>query len=115
MKSKDRSIEEMDRKQRESEIIEQNLKKILEEEVNQKALKIGRKVLDEMYLHNLDKIEINIRKSEVFDWLITVDVGEHPTTCLENDEIEFIRKGNLQEEFNNSRVQGIAQYRRSQF
>ena len=96
MKSKDRSIEEMDRERREAEIIEQNLKKILEEEVNQKALKIGRKVLDEIYLHDTDKITVFVRKSSLFDWDI-VEVDVHSITGLFENEVKFIREGNLKE------------------
>ena len=35
----------------------------LEEEINKRALKIGRKVLDEICLHSENSIEVSIRKS----------------------------------------------------
>ena len=75
---------------------ERSKKDLLEETINKKALKIGREVLDEIYLHDEESIEVTIRKSEVFSWSV-VDVGVHQVTGLHGDEIEFIKREGLRE------------------
>ena len=79
-------------KQREGDVLDENI----EEELNKRALKIGRKVFDEVYLHGEDKIEVSIRKSFLFGWSV-VDVGVHSVTGLFDSEIDFIRKNGLRE------------------
>ena len=112
---KDKSIEEMDEEQRQAEILEENLEKIMETEINKRALKIGRKILDEMYLHGEDKIVVYIRRSSILD-LDIIEIGAHQITGLLDNEVEFIKNGNLKEKIINLKAhQGIAQYRRSQF
>jgi hypothetical protein len=75
---------------------EKSKEDILEETINKRALKIGRKVLDEMYLHGENKVEVSIRKSDIFYWSI-VDVGVHSVTGLFRDEIKFIKEEGLSE------------------
>lgn len=75
---------------------ERSKEEILEETINKRALKIGRKVLDEMYLHGENKVEVSIRKSSIFYWSI-VDVGVHSVTGLFRNEIKFIKEGGLVE------------------
>ena len=82
-----------DKKQSEVEITDEN--RMFEELLNKRALKIGRKVLDEICLHN-EEIKVNIRKSEFFDWFV-IDIGVHSVTGLIDKEIEFIKKGGLRE------------------
>lgn len=91
----DKSIQKLEKEQREVEVFDKNIRGILEEILNKKGLKIGRKVLDEIYLHK-DKIEVSIRKSNFFDYYI-VKVGVHQVTGLHEDEIEFIKKEGLRE------------------
>ena len=111
----DKSIEEMDEEQRQAEISEENAKGMLEEELNEKALKIGRKVLDEIYLHSENRIEVIARRSSLFG-LDIIEVGVHQITGLLGNEVEFIMEGNLKERITNLKTyQGIAQYRRSRF
>ena len=92
----DNSIEELDKEQRDVEVFDENLERMLEETINKKALKIGRKVLDEIYFHGEDEIQVSIRKSKLFDWSV-VDVGIHKITGLLEDEIKFISDANLTE------------------
>ena len=75
---------------------EKSKEDILEETINKRALKIGRKVLDEMYLHGENKVEVSIRKNDIFYWSI-VDVGVHSVTGLFRDEIKFIKEDGLSE------------------
>jgi len=89
-KGEDEFIKELDKEQRDIEVFD--------EKINKKALKIGRKVLDEMCLHNENKIEINIRKSDLFDWSV-IEVGVHTITGLLKDEIEFIKREGLREKY----------------
>ncbi len=72
------------------------INKKIEEELNKRALKIGRKVLDEMYLHGEDKATVKIRKSDHFDWYV-VKVGTHYATGLFDNQIEFIKREGLRE------------------
>ena len=62
---------------------------VLEEEINKRALKIGRKVLDELCLHGENTIEVSIRKRDMFGWY-SVYVGSHLVTGLLDSHIEFI-------------------------
>ena len=94
--SEDKSIKELEREQRGVEIFDENIDRMLEETLNKRALKIGRKVLDEIFLHGEDKIEVSIRKSSVFYWSI-VDVGVHSVTGLFRDEINYIKREGLSE------------------
>lgn len=99
VENEDKSIQESNMEQRETEILDENVEKILEEEINEKALKIGRKVLDEIYLHDIDKIKVRIRKkSNLFNFSI-VEVGVHSVTGLFDNEIKFIKEGNLKEKY----------------
>ena len=75
---------------------EKSEEEILEESINKKALKLGKKVLSEIYLHGEDKIEVSIGKSELFDWSV-VEVGVHKVTGLLENEIEFIKREGLRE------------------
>jgi len=72
------------------------INKKVEEELNKRALKIGRKVLDEMCLHGEDKATVKIRKSNLFDWYV-IKVGMHYATGLFDDQIEFIKREGLRE------------------
>ena len=76
--------------------MEKSKEEILEETINKKALKIGRKVLDEMYLHGEDKVEVSIRKKNIFYWFV-VDVGVHSVTGLFRNEINYIEREGLAE------------------
>lgn len=75
---------------------EKTKEEILEETINKRALKIGRKVLDEMCLHGENKVEVSIRKGNIFYWFI-VDVGVHSVTGLFRNEIRFIKEEGLPE------------------
>ena len=66
----------------------------LEEEINKRALKIGRKVLDEICLEN--SIEVSIRKSSFRGGYI-IEVGEQSLTGLFDSQVEFIKRKGLQE------------------
>ena len=89
---------------------EKSRREILEETINKKALKIGRKVLDEMYLHGEDRVGVSIRESNIFYWTV-VDVGLHSVTDLFRNEIEYIKREGLAErsykDFEINRVCGI--------
>ena len=74
-----------------------SIEEILEEKVNRKALKIGREILDEIYLHGDENMEVTIKKGESFDWMSVVSVGVHQITALLEDEIVLIRNGGLME------------------
>lgn len=74
-----------------------SIEEILEEKVNRKALKIGREVLDELYLYGDKNTEVTIKKSESFDWMSVVSVGVHQITGLLEDEIVLISNGGLME------------------
>ena len=67
-----------------------------EEEINKRALKIGRKVLDEICLHSENSIEVSIRKSSFFGWCV-VEVGGYSVTGLFDSQVEFIERTGLQE------------------
>ena len=68
----------------------------LEEEINKRALKIGRKVLDEICVHSENSIEVSIRKSSFYDGWI-VEVGVHSVTGLFDSQVEFIKREGLRE------------------
>ena len=89
-------LRELKREQKSVEIPDENIRMMLEEVINKKALKIGRKVLDEIYFHGKDEIQVSIRKSKFFDWSI-VDIGVHKITGLLEDETRFICGANLTE------------------
>lgn len=111
-KEEDESIEEMDEEQRQAEILEENLEKVIEEEINKRAWMIGKKILDEMYLHGEKKIVIYIRRSNLLNFDV-IEIGPHQITGLLDNEVEYIKRGNLKEGiFNPKNYQGIAQYRR---
>ena len=115
IKTDDKSVEEMDEEQRQAEILEENLEKVIEAEINKRAWMIGRKILDEMYLHGEDKIVVYIRRNNILD-LDIIEIGAHQITGLLDNEVEYIKRGNLKEKSINSKnYQGIAQYRRSRF
>ena len=76
---------------------ERSIEEISEEKVNRKALKIGREILDELYLHGDERMEVTIKKSESFDWMSVVSVGVYQITGLLEDEIVLIRNGGLME------------------
>lgn len=76
---------------------EKSREEIIEEKINRKALKIGRKILDEVYAHGIENIGVNIRKSKSLDWLSIVSVGVHQITGLVEDEIRFISNANITE------------------
>ena len=75
---------------------EKSKEEILEETINKRALKIGRKVLDEMYLHGENKVEVSIDKGKIFYWSV-INVGVHSVTGLYRDEIKFIKEDGLSE------------------
>ena len=107
---KDKSIQKLEKEQKEVEILDENIEKMLEEEINKKALKIGRKVLDEIYLHGEDRIEVNIRKSSLFDMYV-VEVDVHSITTLFDNEIEFIKKEGLREKSLNISLKVLSKIR----
>jgi len=74
----------------------ESINKKIEEELNKRALKIGRKVLDELCLHRENKATVKIRKSDHFDWYV-VKVGRHYATGLFDNQIEFIKREGLRE------------------
>ena len=76
---------------------ERSIEEIIEEKINRKALKIGREILDEIYLHGDESIEVTIKKSDSFDWMSVVSVGVHKITGLLEGEIVLIRNGGLME------------------
>ena len=75
---------------------EKSKKEILEEIINKKALKIGRKVLNEIYLHGENKVEVSIIKRSIFYWSV-VGVGVHSVTGLCGNEIDYIKREGLAE------------------
>ena len=75
---------------------ERSKEDILEETINKRALKIGRKVLDDMYLHGENKVEVSIDKSKIFYWSV-INVGVCSVTGLFRDEIKFIKEEGLVE------------------
>lgn len=68
----------------------------MEEDINKRALKIGRKVLDEICLHSENAIEVSIRKSSMFGWNV-VEVGVGLVTGLLDSHMEFIENEGLGE------------------
>lgn len=75
---------------------EKSREEILEETINKKALKIGRKVLSEIYLHGENKVEVSIRERSIFYWSV-VDIGVHSVSGLFRNEIDYIRREGLVE------------------
>lgn len=75
---------------------EKSKEEILEETINKRALKIGRKVLNEIYLHDENKVEVSVRKRTIFYWSV-VDVGVHSVTGLFRNEIDYIKREGLAE------------------
>ena len=97
MKNKeDKSIEELGKEQRSVEVFDENIERMLEETINKKALKIGRKVLNEIYLHGEDKVEVSIKKSNIFYWSI-ISVGVQSVIGFFRNEIKFIKEEGLAE------------------
>ena len=81
-------LEELEEKKREEED--------LEEEINKRALEIGRKILDEICLRSENSIEVSICKNSIYgEWV--VEVGLHSVTNLFDSQVEFIKRTGLQE------------------